>query len=143
MSFNGCNAVKLISEIDKNTTVFVGSGSSYFFIGKAETFLKDIAELDFALMGSPSKKKCTPKARSKPEKVRKPLTERLIVDFFPRFQKDGYAIIIEGNETGGFWTKDEFDYLLKKCDKNYAEMMEKARSHGLEIKTERDSAAFS
>lgn len=122
------NVVDFISELDKSTKIFVGSGSSYFFIGTAGRFIEDIEDIENALAFAPSKKKNVPSEKDKPEERRKPLRERCIVDFFWKFQKDGYAVIIEGSEVGGFWTEEEFDSFMKKYKEDYMEVILNCRT---------------
>lgn len=39
----------------------------------------------------------------------KPLSDRRILDFYGRIQKDGIVILIEGTENGKYWGKDDYD----------------------------------
>ena len=46
-----------------------------------------------------------------------PLSKRKILDVYPRTQRDGIIIIIEGDEIGSFWTKEEYDRRKKDIKK--------------------------
>lgn len=47
-----------------------------------------------------------------------PLSKRKILDVYPRTQRDGIIIIIEGDEIGSFWTKEEYDRRKKDIKKS-------------------------
>lgn len=70
--------------IKKDQDIFLGTGCSFFFIGTASE-----------LRGYARQKKVS-------------LLPRKVLDHYPRLQKDGYVVIIEGDETGGYWFKSEY-----------------------------------
>ena len=42
-------------------------------------------------------------------KIFKPLRNRKVLEVYPRIQKDGICIIVEGIEQGKYWDKSEWD----------------------------------
>lgn len=70
--------------IKKDQDIFLGTGCSFFFIGTASELR------GYARMNKLS------------------LLPRKVLDHYPRFQKDGYVVIIEGDEAGGYWFKSEY-----------------------------------
>lgn len=123
--------ITLIGADDK--TVFIGSGSGYFFVGTCSEFLRDVKKIDEALARTQMKRK------GRQEKCRRrddaggkereyiPLEERSVVDHYPRLQMDGYSIIVEGEETGRFWTKNEFDTAMAEAGGDYFKAMGEKR----------------
>lgn len=72
------------STIGKDQDIFLGTGCAFFFIGTASE-----------LRGYARQNKIS-------------LHQRKVLDHYLRFQKDGYIVIIEGDEVGGYWFKSEY-----------------------------------
>ena len=45
-----------------------------------------------------------------------PIMERIVIDFYPRFQDDGSCIIVQGKENGIYWYKEDYDNSKSSSD---------------------------
>ena len=107
-----------VTGLDKKETIFVGSGSGYFFIGDAGTFLKDLPAIDDAFQAS-AKRRLKRSKTPAPERAL-PLGDRVVRKYYRTLLRDGKVIIIEGKGLGGFWTEREFRSAMKASGNSYA-----------------------
>lgn len=105
-------ATSLIEELnkEKGKTVLIGVRSSFFFIGPAEEAIEDLhligimSHVCVALVSQ----RCMP--RTMPDSVfEEDIGRRKVVKKYNRdISDDEVVILIDGNEFGAFWTRDEY-----------------------------------
>ena len=103
-----------------DTVFFVGSGSSFFFIGTALEFEKEayLIDSEFIKMLQTKESKLKERAETFPDEYSKddldlvskytPVKDRKIIETYPRLQHDGIVIVVTGNENGKYWFKEEY-----------------------------------
>ena len=77
---------------DSRVLFYIGTGSGFHFIGTKEDYLRDEKRI---------------KGKSKRQIADLYLRDRKIKDIYIRIQ-GGYAIILEGDEQGAYWTFNEY-----------------------------------
>lgn len=136
----------VVEALPGNTIMHIGSGTNFFFVGtKAEyearidSIYKHYRDFYERLeriytdringIGKSNKYKTKENKDKSLEFYRKakenalnylkhglPIRERLVIKVYPRMQKDGIVIIVEGQEQGKYWDKSEWDREYKGGD---------------------------
>ena len=119
-----------IKEIQGNPVVYIGSQSSFFFIGPKADIRKSIKEVDDHFFGMIEKSARQAygryeknaqlgrkrEARSDLEEYKKawdrmqsykPMMDRNVKATYKRITDAGQVIIVEGEECGNYWTREE------------------------------------
>lgn len=106
-------ATSLIEELNKQKgkTVLIGVRSSFFFIGPSEEAISDMkligimAHVCVSLMSQ----RCIPKSMEK-FIGSEDIGNRNVIKTYERdiSDEDEVVILIDGNEFGAFWTRDEY-----------------------------------
>ncbi len=94
-----------IKGLDQDKVIFVGSRTSFFFIGPARIFAEKYDEIEKA-----EKKKAPRPTRYDNDTDYKyvPIKDRRIKDTYERIENDGHVIILEGRESGNYWFEHEY-----------------------------------
>lgn len=118
-----------IKRYKDGTQFFIGSYTSFFFIGTAEELQRDARKIDagLVLFGNMTlgKRRANERGghvtyKNGPDAVQNhpyhyvPIRERQVEESYPRCQKDGIVIIVDGIESGRFWTKNEYNAVYHK-----------------------------
>lgn len=116
---------EMLNEFEEETLIYLGSQTSFFDITPSTELKRDeyLKELNDALQKNAVHKFSVTYTRLMRmlEKVPlntvkhlrtyavhiKPLKERVIQKMYPRIDETGVCVIIEGNETGGYWFLSE------------------------------------
>lgn len=106
--------------VNKETILFIGSASSFFFAGTTGEFFKLRNQVENTLKIQWMKTK----ARDGRAEPFLPFEKRSILSVYKRLSNDGIVVLLDGREQGPFWTREEF---LEA----YGKFLEDPRAHTL------------
>lgn len=99
----------VMKKASSGTVFYVGSHSAFFFIGTRKEYFRYRKYIEKGLKISHSKSKAV-----KTDDYT-PIEKRSVLATYRRFSDKGLAVILEGDESGAFWFREEF----RKTYRNY------------------------
>ena len=109
---NAGELLTLMSVAEEGTVFFIGTGeqSGFFFIGTKDEFLKYRKYIEKGV------KLSRPISKEDKRAEYKPIEKRRVLSTYDRINGEGIVVILEGNERGAFWKREEFRAVYKHYD---------------------------